>query len=63
MVQRLMAATAVTAAATDTDAGAASWNPGLLGRPWRPSVARAAWSLEEAGQYVTTLLARAAASL
>ena len=33
-------------------------NTGLLVRPWRPSVARAAWSSEEAGRCVTTLLAR-----
>ena len=36
-------------------------NPGLLGRLWRPSVARAAWSREVDGRIATTLLVRAAA--
>jgi hypothetical protein len=44
-------------------AGAHSLNTGLLGRPWRPSVARTASSLEWliAGS-ATTLFVRAAAS-
>jgi len=42
--------------------GHGSLIPGLLGRISRPSVARAAWSFEEAGRSVTTLLGRAAAS-
>ena len=37
----------------------AFWDAGAVRRP---SVARAAWSFEEAGKCVTTLLARAAAS-
>ena len=36
--------------------------PGLLGRLWRPSVARSTWSKGRTGRTATTLIARAAAS-
>ena len=36
--------------------------PGLLGRPWRPSVAQSAWSESRTGRIATTLITRAAAS-
>jgi len=35
-----------------------SISPGLLGRPWRPSVARAAWSFSGNGEGATTLPVR-----
>jgi len=39
-----------------------SFGSGLLGRPWRPSVARSAWSESRTGRIATTLITRAAAS-
>ena len=39
-----------------------SFSPGLLGRLWRPSVARSAWSESRTGRIATTLIARAATS-
>ena len=38
-----------------------SFYSGLLGRPWRPSVARSAWSECKTGRTATTLITRAAA--
>jgi hypothetical protein len=59
--QRFARATRQTAATIG--AGAHSLNTGLLGRPWRPSVARTASSLEWLIEgYATTLFRRAAAS-
>ena len=39
-----------------------SISPGLLGRLWRPSVARSAWSECKTGRIATTLITRTAAS-
>ena len=41
--------------------GDPSISSGLLGRRWRPSVARSAWSKGRTGKFATTLITRAAA--
>jgi hypothetical protein len=47
----------------DADAASGSFDPGLLGRLRRPSVARSVWSENRTGRIATTLIPRAAASI